>query len=152
LPYVGWDKEEKKAVVQGVALFVDDKMTGDLNTEETSLLLVLMEENKKELTLNLKVGDEHKDFLKNYVDIAVRKINRDLKIEEKDGKIQVKVDVELKVEIDEFAEDHLYNTEKVKKISEEIKKRLNQIGVTTIKKIQEANSDVLGIEIGRAHV
>lgn len=145
LPYVDWKEDTKEAVVKGVALFVDDKMTGTLNIEETSTLLMLMDEVTKNLSLNLKISDEHKESVKNYVNIAVRKNKRKLKIEENDGKVRAKVDINLEVEIDEFAANRLYNTKRVKNIEKDIEKRLNQVAENTIEKIQEANSDALGI-------
>lgn len=145
LPYIGWKEKTKEAVVQGVALFTDDKMTGTLNVEETTILLILMDQITKNLSLNLKVSDEYKDPNKNFINMAIRKNKRELKVETDDDKVRVKIDVKMSVEVDEFAADHLYSTKKVKELSNKAEERLNDISKKTIATILEVNSDVLGI-------
>lgn len=144
LPYVDL-KDGKKIRVKGLALFDGDQLTGHLNTKETSMFLILSDQNSKGATLNLKVRNDQKRHEKNFVNIAIRDVKRKVKINVKNGHIGAKVHVDFKVEIDEYPLDHLNNEKKVKALSNNIENQLNKLAKKTLAKMQEANNDSLGL-------
>ncbi|MFS0612219.1 Ger(x)C family spore germination protein [Lederbergia ruris] len=145
LPYVGLNQGENTAKVKGLALFHGDQLTGHLNIEETSMFLILSNQNPNGLTLNLKVRNDQKKHEKNFVNIAIRDIKRKVKMNVKNGHIGAKVNVKLEVEIDEYPLDHLKNEKKVKALSNNIENQLNKLAKKTLAKMQEANNDSLGL-------
>ena len=118
LPYIGLKEGSEEPVIKGLALFTDDKMTGSLNIDETTVLLILMDKITKDLSLNIKFSDEHKDPNKNFIDIAMRKVKRKLKLESANGRIKANIEVKAQVEIDEYAADNLSHSKKVNELSE----------------------------------
>src|SRR5699024_9383793 len=82
---------------------------------------------------------------KNYVDFSMRNMKRKIKIDTDNNKIKANIDMHLQIEIDEYAEDHLYSKKKAKKLKEQINEQLTILAEETIKEMQEANSDPLGI-------
>lgn len=145
LPYVGLEEEEKTAKVKGLALFNGDQLTGKLGIKETGMFLILSDQKRNGLSLNLKVSSDKKIHEKNFVDIAIRDLKRKVKINVNNGHIGAKISVNLDVEIDEYASDHLNNEEKVKALSKDIEKQLHELAQKTLAKMQEANNDSLGL-------
>ncbi|HBZ10568.1 MAG TPA: Ger(x)C family spore germination protein [Bacillus bacterium] len=153
LPYIGVSNEKEEAVkVEGLALFNDDKFTGRLGLQETGMLLILLNERAKALSLNLKVKDHKENHDKKFVNVVVRKIHRKIKIEADHHKIKTVIDVKLKLGIDEYAANKLSNEKEVKALSKKVEKVLNGLAKETIQKMQNANNDALGIgERVKAH-
>lgn len=145
LPYVSITDDGSEAIIEGVALFNGDQMTGTLNIKETSMFLVLSDQITKNTALNLKVHDTYEDQNKNFVNIAIRKNERDISFHVKDEDIRVQLKTTLEVEIDEYAANHLSDKDRVKSLSNRIEKQLNQLAEVTLNKIQTANNDGLGL-------
>ncbi|GIN94292.1 germination protein KC [Siminovitchia terrae] len=144
LPYVGL-KDEKEVRVKGLALFNGDRLTGQLNIEETTMFLILSDQKTKGATLNFKVRNDQKKHDKNFVNIAVRKDKRKVNINANKGIIAAKVIVDLEVEVDEYALDHLNKEKEVKALAKRLESRLNKLAKKTLTKMQEANNDSLGL-------
>ena len=145
LPYVSITDDGSEAIIEGVALFHGDQMTGNLNIKETSMFLMLSDQITKKTALNLKVHDTYEDQNKNFVNIAIRKNKRDISFKVKDEDIRVQVQITLEVEIDEYAADHLRDKDRVKSLSNQIEKQLHQLATETLNKMQAANNDALGL-------
>ncbi|VEF48289.1 germination protein, Ger(x)C family [Bacillus freudenreichii] len=146
LPYIGLSDQEEEAVkVEGLALFNDDKFTGRLGLQEAGMLLILMNERTKALSLNLRVKDQEKKHEKQFVNVVVRKIKRKININTDNNHIKAKIDINLKLDIDEYASNRLSSEKEVKVLSKKVEKALNKLAKETLKKMQEANNDSLGI-------
>lgn len=145
LPYLSYDEESKEAIVDGAALFFTDKMTGSLNNDEATMYLILSKQIKKNAELNFKVHDTEEDPQMDYVNISYRKTKRKIDIDTTNNDVHVNIDLTLEVEVEEYAADHLYDVDKVKELEKKIEENANQLAKETIIKMQEANSDALGI-------
>lgn len=145
LPYLSVDEDQNEATIQGLALFKNDKMTGTLNTKETTMFLILSKQLEKYTELNLKVHDDKEDLNKEFINISIKKDKRKLDINVENKEIQVKIHSTLNVEIDEYADDHLNDLDKVDKLENKIEEKLEELANETITKMQEANSDILGL-------
>ncbi|RWR11646.1 Ger(x)C family spore germination protein [Siminovitchia fortis] len=145
LPYISLQREKNVPKVEGLALFNGDRVTGKLNIKETSMFLILSDQNTKGIILNLKVRNDQKKHDKNFVNIAVRHNKRKVKVNANKGHIDAKVNVHLEVEVDEYPIDHLNKEKEVKALAKRIENRLNKLAKKTLAKIQEANNDSLGL-------
>jgi len=145
LPHIELDDEGNTANINGLALFTGDKMTGTLTLQHSIMLLILMDEFKEHIKLNIKIDEDHKDKVKNFVTFAIRKSKRKFRVYEESGQIKTDINLKLQVEIDEYPHDELYKKKEVKQLEKKIKKEITKLGKETIKQIQEANSDTLGI-------
>ncbi|MBW8349556.1 Ger(x)C family spore germination protein [Bacillus sp. IITD106] len=144
VPYLTVGQKDKAKVI-GLAMFDDDKFSGTLGLKESSMYLILSDNVKKTLPLNFKVGNKYKKNDKNFVSIQVLKIKRKIKIDDTDGNIKAKVKIDVKLSIEEYPEDHLYEKKQINQLNKKIQKHLNKLADSTIKKMQKANSDALGI-------
>ncbi len=144
LPYVGL-RDEKEVIVKGLALFHGDRLTGQLNIEETGIFLVLSDQKTKGATLNFKIRNDQKDPDKNFVNVAVRKNTRKVDINTNKGHITTKVIVDIEVEVDEYALDHLNEEKEVRALAKRIESRLSKLANKTLTKMQEAKNDSLGL-------
>lgn len=144
LPYLSIDDQENPSI-EGLALFHDDQMTGTLDMNETIVFLMLSNQLTKNASINLKVSDTNEDPFKNFINISIRSDKQKLNVYTKGKQIESTVHIDLKVEIDEFAEDHLDEKGRIKKLEKSIEKSLEQQANGIIKKMQEANNDSLGI-------
>lgn len=145
LPYVEFDEKTKEVSVEGVALFFNDKMTGTLDIYETPMFLVLSNQLAKHTEFNFKVNENKDDPNKEYVNLLVRKNKRKINIDTTNDTVSATIDMTLDFEIDEFADDHLNNHEKLTKLEKKIESQLKDLSKRTISKLQEADSDALGI-------
>ncbi|MBS4219378.1 Ger(x)C family spore germination protein [Bacillus sp. FJAT-49711] len=145
VPYLTIEKDENKAKVLGVAMFDSDKFSGTLGLKESSMLLVLSDNKKKNLPFNIKISNKHKQELDNFVSIQVQNIKRKIKFHNKDGLVKATVKIDLKLAVEEYPPDHLSKKSKVEDLNKRIERHLNLLAENTIKKMQEANCDALGI-------
>ncbi|MCJ8007657.1 Ger(x)C family spore germination protein [Lederbergia wuyishanensis] len=145
VPYMTIEKKENKAKIIGLAMFDDDKFSGTLGLKESSMFLILSDSKKKNLPLNFKVSNKYKKEDKNYVSIQVLKIKRKIKIDDTGGNIKAKVIVDVKLSVEEYPQDNLFDKKKMKQLNNNVQKKLNTLAESTIKKMQTANCDALGI-------
>lgn len=145
LPYVSLNKAKDEAVVNGTALFFHDKMTGTLGIKESTMFLILSDQMVRDIALNLKVDDGNEDPNKDFVNIIIQKNKRKVHFETDNEDVQANINLSLLVEIDEYASDQLSDEAKVKALSKKIEDKLNQLAKETVEKMQEANSDALGL-------
>src|SRR5699024_6282071 len=110
------DSENEKVVIEGVALFSRKKMTGTIKDKKAMMLLLLTNKITKELDFNIKYDDKFEDEQKNYVDLSIRHIKRKLKVNTDGDNVNAKVDLKLRVEIEELASDHLDSEQKAQKL------------------------------------
>lgn len=145
LPSIEVDKSASSAKLNGLSLFSGDKLTGALDLKQSIMFLLLTDQTTKRTKINLQVTENKKEETKNYVDFSVRKMNRNINIDTNNNKMKAHIDMHLQIEIDEYASDHLYSKKKAKKLKKQMIEQLTRLAEETIKEMQEANSDTLGI-------
>lgn len=144
--------EEDQAYLEGLALFSGDKMTGELDEKQSTMYLILTKDVQKNIPFNFHIDNDEDNYAKNFVTFFVRKEHRKFKVYEEAGEIKAKVDLTLKIEIEEYGEDHLEQQSTKVQLERAISKKLTSLGKETIATTQKANSDVLGIgEKVKAH-
>lgn len=137
LPLIGYVEEKKVAAVKGSALFHERKMTGTLSTYETSALLMMRNEKRHNLHLLIPLGDS------TYITVTVDKAKTKTSVDVSQGQ---KVKAEIKTEIQaRILESTLTSPEDYGKMSEKAEEEVTKLMDRTIRKIQEANCDALGI-------
>ncbi|MGM0878937.1 MAG: Ger(x)C family spore germination protein [Bacillota bacterium] len=139
--------EENEAKIKGLAMFNEHKYTGhDLTLQESTLYLLMADQKGKKASIKLKVHENKEPEIKNFILVNVLKSKRDLKVRAKspDG-IFVDLQLDFKVEIMEYPEDLLNSEKKINDLNKKLSEMLTTEANKTIKKMQEANSDSLGI-------
>jgi len=145
LPYMRILGEGGEVVIDGLALFSNDKMTGHLMAKESMMYIILSGENVPRAKLNLQISDDEINKYNNFVDFSIRKMKRKLKVDVNDEEIKAKIYLELRIEIDEYTKDNLDDESHAKDLEEKITQKLNLISEQTIEKMQRANNDSLAI-------
>lgn len=150
VPYV--KLEESKIVIDGVALFNGNKFSGTtLSKEQSSLLLLLLDDLNKTNTMSPILNQDSKE---QYISFATRKLKRnmEIKVDEKSGNINAKIDLNIQVEVNTIQQD-LRDNLKIKKLNQEISKELTKQAKEVIDLLLKANCDVFGIgmEISNTH-
>jgi imidazolonepropionase-like amidohydrolase len=77
--------------------------------------------------------------------MEVRKNKRKVKIHASKGHVAAKIMIDLQVEVDEYALDHLDEEKKVKALTKNIEDELRALAKKTLAKMQKANNDALGL-------
>lgn len=145
LPHLSIDEAKKDVVVKGLALFHQDKMVGTLNIDQSTMFLLLSDNNAKYTSFNFKVDENEKDPYKQFVNFKIQKNSRKIDIIPTNGDIHAKIEMNLEIDIDEYAADDLADKNKIKKLRSKIENDLNELAEETIAITQEVNSDVLGL-------
>ncbi|MDQ2086766.1 Ger(x)C family spore germination protein [Herbivorax sp. ANBcel31] len=129
--------EHKRIVVDGVALFKNDKMVGFLNMQETQAFSILKDlANKGVFTVHY----EHGEISLKY---EATKVRRKIYIDK--GRIKVNYDVEIKGTINEIYLFSNLTKEELNKLEEQFKIKIQKVLQKGIEKFQELESDALGI-------
>lgn len=137
--------KDEMAKIKGLALFNGDNLSGEMGIGETSMYLILSNHKQKGLSLSLKISNKKDKYDKNFVNIAVRGIDRKIKLDVKGDDVRANIDVNLKVDIDEYSANKLNTKKEADALTRKIEKELNQLAKKTIGKMQEANNDSLGL-------
>lgn len=145
LPYISFQKNVDKIKLDGLALFSGDTMTGTLSLKEATTLLILSNQAPKRTKVNLQITDDKDKYDKNFVDFSIQQTKSKINIDTDGEDIKVSIDLKTKVEIDEYALDHLDDKPHVKTLSKQINEKMTKRAEKTIKKIQKANNDALKI-------
>lgn len=141
-------KEKQKEIqIQGMAMFNDGHYTGQYLTRQESTLYLLMANQKEErAVLTFKIHQNKQPEMKNYITINVIKSKHHFKINTKDiNNLMIKSLLNLKIEVVEDPDKHIYDTQRLNKLTTEVSKQLTQQIRIVFQKTQKANSDILGI-------
>lgn len=134
------------AKLTGSALFSDGHMTGTLNSDQTTLLLLLANEKKGGHRMTLKVHSYEKDKLYDYITVDVKNMKREIKVSKTNHEISdVHIGLVLKLDVNEYPKDHLYRKATVKQLNETISQQLTTEANGVLDTLKEANCDYLGI-------
>ncbi|MCF6136727.1 Ger(x)C family spore germination protein [Pseudalkalibacillus berkeleyi] len=146
IPYLQLNEENEEVKIRGLALFQDDKMTGTLNSKESTLLLILMNKTNKVTRLVRKIHEDKEHDLENFVTVNVGKSKSKMKvITDKTGSVEVSFDINLKISVVEYPSDNLTSSKEIKMLETRLSKTLEKDMNKMIKKMQAANSDVVGV-------
>ncbi|MED2974903.1 Ger(x)C family spore germination protein [Fictibacillus sp. B-59209] len=146
LPYLKISEKQQRASVIGTAMFHRNKMTGSLNGRESTLLLLLNNVKNPYPRFTFKISKRQEINEKNYMTILVNDIERKMKINiSHNQKVHVKLNLEMDVNVNELPMDHLDNPKKAIKLDRLLSREMNNLAKKTIKKMQKANCDELGI-------
>src|SRR5699024_10525756 len=121
--------------------------TDTLPLQNSIMLLILMDDIHKKLKINLQINDEgeREGKIKDFVTFTIRNSKRKFKVYKENDEIKAKIDMDLKIEIEEYPHDHLYKAKELSDLAKAIHKQLLDLAEDTIERIQKANSDTLGI-------
>ncbi|MEB5478431.1 Ger(x)C family spore germination protein [Shouchella clausii] len=132
--------------LHGVALFNQNKMSGELSADQTLRLLLLDQKQDKEPRLNIKVSDQYTIKANNYATVDVEDRTSNMKLTKNNaGQFQVDFDVELTLNVIEYPKDTLYIQENVDELNNRITAQLTKESEEVIQIIQAANCDYYGI-------
>jgi len=146
-PSISEIKKGKNVELIGVSLLdKKGKYVDTLSIQESSLLLVLKDEQQQELTLSIplkSLKDEGGIFHKNEVSIDVTQVKSKIKTKYDQGKFHFNYNIDMTVNIAErlFPVDRVKKKELEKMIAKELKSKFEGV----IKKIQENKIDPIGL-------
>ncbi|SFE47967.1 germination protein, Ger(x)C family [Lentibacillus persicus] len=133
--------------IKGLAIFSGEQYTGEYLTPEQGVLFQLMDNNKgRRARLTKKISENRDPEILNYITIDVNTVNSrmDLKVSD-NNEITVDLTTDLTVKAIEYPKDQLTNRKEFNKLNESLSKSFTQEADKIIQKLQEANSDALGI-------
>ncbi|WP_338452897.1 Ger(x)C family spore germination protein [Niallia oryzisoli] len=146
-PSISAIKKEKDIELVGVSLLDDNgKYVDNLSIQESSLLLILKDEQNKELTLSMPmpaINDKGGIFNKNELSFDVSRINSKVKAKYDKDQFHFNYKIHMAVNVVErlFPADMVTKNELEKMIEKELKSRFEGL----IKKIQENKIDPIGL-------
>ncbi|WP_100372489.1 Ger(x)C family spore germination protein [Bacillus sp. FJAT-45037] len=146
LPYLRIREDSEEVHANETALFNQMKMTGVIGTEESTVLLLLMNELQRTASLTIKVDDTKTPDMNNFVTVQITNLKHDLNVKESpNGLIDAHIELTAKLNVLEYPEDNLNQRETIVKLNQKIEDHLQQVANRTINEIQKANCDALGI-------
>ncbi|MEH7179960.1 Ger(x)C family spore germination protein [Neobacillus vireti] len=146
-PFISEVKKEKNIELAGISLLDNKgKYAQFLNVPESTLLLMLQNKKRHEITLTIPVlpnEDKKNIFHKNVISFAVNKVKTKIKSGYKQNKFQFDINIKLTINIVEriFPEEKLNNDQLTKAIERVLKKQIEDL----IKKIQKKKIDPIGL-------
>ncbi|MBF0707076.1 Ger(x)C family spore germination protein [Alkalihalobacillus hwajinpoensis] len=148
LPYISFNDEVGAPEMDGLALFHHSNYTGvKIPPLDATLLLLLSNAKSKKASLVENLGENHKKgYLTETVTINIRDSTSDIAYSFKDQKLtKAVVNLEVRGNIEEYPQNHLFKESQVEEIADELSTRLTKRANDLLNKIQEANCDFLGI-------
>lgn len=145
LPTIQILKNKSGIMVSGAALFNGRELSGTLNSDET-IMLLLLEGNKKGTHRMTRKVNAMKDPLYNYITVDVVKMKRRFNMTPNDqGSYDLNIDLVLKLDANEYPSDHLYKAGTVKRLNTELSEMFTKEANEVLNKLKEANCDYLGL-------
>ncbi|MFK3939550.1 Ger(x)C family spore germination protein [Alkalihalobacillus sp. NPDC078783] len=146
MPRLKTVEQKAGAKIVGTALFSDRQMTGELNSEESILLLLLSNNKKGAHRMTRKVQTDEVDPLYDYVTVDVENMKRNLRVSKNElGDFEVQIDLVLKMNANEYPGDDLYKRHVIKRLNTQLSEELTKEANIVLTKIKEANCDYLAI-------
>lgn len=142
LPHLTMNKR-KSAVVVGLALMNEKKYAGNLPPQESTLLLLLNNKKGKYARFTKQVNKDLKPEINNYISFNVQDMKRKLKVYVKDGEVSVLLNLDLKINVDEYPKGDV--PKEIERLNRVLSKDLTEDAKQVIDKLKEANCDAFGI-------
>lgn len=146
-PFISEVKVEKNLELTGMSLLDDKgKYVQFLNVPEATLLLMLQNKKRREVTLTIPVlpSDGEKNiFHKNMLSFAASTVNTKIKSGYKQNKFQFDLNVKMNINIVErlFPEEKLNKEELTREVEKELKKEIDDL----MHKIKKKKIDPIGL-------
>ncbi|MGI8385215.1 Ger(x)C family spore germination protein [Robertmurraya sp. P23] len=142
LPYLKRN-DKNSAVVVGLALMNERKYAGSLPPQDSTLLLLMKNKKGKFARFTTKVNDEENFKINNYISFNVQHMKRKLKVQVKNGLVSVKLNLYLKVNIEEYPKGDV--PKQIDRLNKVLSEELTNEADSVIKTLQESNCDAFGI-------
>lgn len=142
LPYLEQVTPEKIRIA-GVALMNGDQFSGkSLNIDQSSLLLLMMDQLKKTSKMSLVLDEATNES----ITISTKKVKRqfDLDVNEQSGSVTATINLKLKIVVDSYP-NHLNQNLDEKELNQKISKELTRMAKEIVNRLMEANCDPFGI-------
>lgn len=146
LPYLYKDGEDIAA--RGIALFHGQKFTGSLDNEQGVLYAIMSGKWNKIARFVKKVDPGPANDPLNYVTYQVKtqKIKRKLAVKiRQDSEIDVHLNIDLPVNIVEYAKDHLQEKETILRLNRRLSEEMTMDAEQIIRTLQQSGCDSFGI-------
>lgn len=143
MPYI--INNNNQPAVDGLALFRNKQMTGRIGKEDALLYLLMSNKKNKKARTTVKVNEEKKPNVSNYITIDVQKLKRKMNVSVEDKQIKVDLDLKLTVNALEYPEDHLDQKKVRDQLNKKISKELTKKSKGIIQKMQKVKHDGFGI-------
>ncbi|TCZ80958.1 Ger(x)C family spore germination protein [Paenibacillus albiflavus] len=146
LPYL--IEEGGRVKVARIALFHDNKLTGQLSPDESTMYLLLKDRREKlaRFTRKINAAHEGRQNRYNFLTFSVDKLKRKMTVQaQSDDRITVKLDLNMKLSVIEYPKDHLDKEKVLAELNQYLSKEMTDLAKETLRKIQEARCDGLGI-------
>lgn len=152
LPYLM--EQGARVNVSRIAMFHNNKFTGTLSSEESTMYLLLKGRKGKaaRYTENMSIAGEMSTTEENaqnrydFLTFNVEKLKRKMKVKvQSDDQITVHLKLKLKVSVIEYPKDRLDKKTVVAELNKDLSKKMTSLAQETLKKMQEARCDGLGI-------
>mgnify|MGYP003575004616 CR=1 FL=1 len=146
-PFISEVKEGKNNELTGISLLDHKgKYAQFLNVPESTLLLMLQNKKRREITLTIPVlqkVDEKNIFHTNVMSFAASRVKTKIKSEYKHNKFQFDIKVKMTINIVErlFPDEKLNKEQLQKEVERELKKQIEDL----LKKIQKKKIDPIGL-------
>ncbi len=144
LPYMEVDAKQAKTNITGLALFHNNRYTGQrLEKEQAKLYVLLRNQKVKDLQFTQKIRMPSHPHYKQYITIQIKKVNKHMTILPKQKKIYVNIRCQLHVALlEKNAHTSKLSKEKIEKeLSHLFTKQLR----TVLQTLQKEKCDSLGI-------
>ncbi|MDH4423471.1 MULTISPECIES: Ger(x)C family spore germination protein [Bacillus] len=138
----------KEVVINGIALFNNDKLTGLLPAQQSVLFVLLTGNMGDSAHITQKLTGSDSSNTSDYLtfEISHQKLKRELKITtDKKGTVFAHLKLKLQVIALEAPRDNLYKIGERKKLNKTLSKRLTKEAKKITNKLQTANCDAFGI-------
>lgn len=145
LPYLEKTESDRIAIA-GVALMNGDKFSGKtLSKEQSSLLLLLLDQLKKTNFMALMLNQASED---QSIAFSTRKMKRnmEIKVDKTSGEITCTIDISMQIEVSNYPQNSKEDLN-IKKLNKEISTELTKQAKEITAILLEANCDVFGIEM-----
>lgn len=143
-PLLRYDKEKLEII--GSALFCGDKMVGEIDTHQSLLLNALIEKKRVfEYIYRGDIPDEKRGLIKKGTGMMVTQFKRNISTDIIDGIPLLQVHLDLKVMLDEHADEHKLGDDDYKNELETlIETTIKDEILTLLKQLQKVCSDPIG--------
>ncbi|MTK10655.1 MAG: Ger(x)C family spore germination protein [Clostridiaceae bacterium] len=139
--------ESTTVKIIGSALFSRDKMVGNIDVKQTTLMLIMMNKMKNATEYIFRVPnieDAHSS-IRDGIAASIEKAKRKINVTIDKGKPIVNIQLKLEGVIDEYKWDNLDKEKKYREIESEMAEELKNECLNVIKYTQAVGSDPLGI-------
>lgn len=144
LPYLKLNGKEVN--LGGLAMFHGLQFSGVLNSNESTLYLVMAGKMGEVTRFTKKVNPGSEKEPTHYITFEVLESKRDWKVQvDRTGEVHVSLDVNLKVNVDEYPRNRLTKSREITRLNRTLSKIMTGEAEKVIRKMQKARCDGFGV-------